>query len=99
MAPPAPAPPERSLFRKSHLLLLNPQGLGAAGAMPTHGMQFVGPLIATIVVIGGLTFLPALALGPVDAGKAAAHELDGRPVWDQAKRVHEIILWTRVGRR
>jgi potassium-transporting ATPase potassium-binding subunit len=37
----------------------------AAGAMPTHGMQFVALLIGTIVVVGGLTFFPALALGPI----------------------------------
>ena len=37
----------------------------AVGAMPTHGMQFVALLIGTIIIIGGLTFLPALALGPV----------------------------------
>ena len=37
----------------------------AAGAMPTHGLQFVALLVGTIVIVGGLTFLPALALGPV----------------------------------
>ena len=37
----------------------------AAGAMPTHGLQFVALLIGTIVIVGGLTFFPALALGPV----------------------------------
>jgi potassium-transporting ATPase potassium-binding subunit len=33
--------------------------------MPTHGLQFVALLIATIVIVGGLTFFPVLALGPV----------------------------------
>ena len=37
----------------------------AAGAMPTHGLQFVALLVGTIVIVGGLTFFPALALGPV----------------------------------
>ena len=37
----------------------------AAGAMPTDGPQFVALLIATIVIVGGLTFFPVLALGPV----------------------------------
>jgi len=37
----------------------------AAGAMPTHGPLFVGLLVGTIVIVGGLTFFPALALGPV----------------------------------
>jgi K+-transporting ATPase ATPase A chain len=37
----------------------------SAGTLPTHGTQFVTLLVGTIVVVGGLTFLPALALGPV----------------------------------
>ncbi len=36
----------------------------SAGTLPTHGMQFVGLMIGTIVIVGGLTFFPALALGP-----------------------------------
>jgi K+-transporting ATPase ATPase A chain len=37
----------------------------SAGTLPTHGMQFVGLLVGTILIVGGLTFFPALALGPV----------------------------------
>ncbi len=37
----------------------------SAGTLPTHGMQFVGLLVGTVVIVGGLTFFPALALGPV----------------------------------
>lgn len=37
----------------------------SAGTLPTHGMQFVGLLVGTIVIVGGLTFFPVLALGPV----------------------------------
>jgi K+-transporting ATPase ATPase A chain len=37
----------------------------SVGTLPTHGTQFVGLLIGTIVIVGGLTFLPALVLGPV----------------------------------
>jgi K+-transporting ATPase ATPase A chain len=37
----------------------------AAGAMPTHGPLFVALLVGTIVIVGGLTFFPALALGPI----------------------------------
>ncbi|WP_113291612.1 potassium-transporting ATPase subunit KdpA [Agrobacterium tumefaciens] len=37
----------------------------SAGTFPTDGPLFVGLLVGTIVVVGGLTFLPALALGPV----------------------------------
>lgn len=37
----------------------------SAGTLPTHGLQFITLLVGTIVIVGGLTFLPALALGPV----------------------------------
>ena len=37
----------------------------SAGTLPTYGMQFVGLLVGTVVIVGGLTFFPALALGPV----------------------------------
>jgi potassium-transporting ATPase potassium-binding subunit len=37
----------------------------SAGTLPTHGPLFVSLLVGTIVVVGGLTFLPSLALGPV----------------------------------
>jgi K+-transporting ATPase ATPase A chain len=37
----------------------------SAGTLPTGGMQFVGLLIGTVTIVGGLTFLPVLALGPV----------------------------------
>ena len=37
----------------------------SAGTLPTHGMQFVGLLVGTILIVGGLTFFPALALGPI----------------------------------
>jgi len=36
-----------------------------AGTFPTHGALFVGLLIATILIVGALTFLPVLALGPI----------------------------------
>jgi potassium-transporting ATPase potassium-binding subunit len=35
------------------------------GTLPTHRMQFVALLVGTVVIVGGLTFFPALALGPV----------------------------------
>ena len=37
----------------------------SVGTLPTHGMQFVGLLVGTVVIVGGLTFFPTLALGPV----------------------------------
>lgn len=36
-----------------------------AGTLPTHTFLFVGWLIAVIVIVGALSFLPALALGPI----------------------------------
>ena len=35
------------------------------GTLPTHGPLFVGLLIGTVLAIGALTYLPALALGPI----------------------------------
>ncbi|MBF0097588.1 MAG: potassium-transporting ATPase subunit KdpA [Magnetococcales bacterium] len=37
----------------------------SAGTLPTHTPLFVLLLIGTVVVVGALTFLPALALGPI----------------------------------
>lgn len=37
----------------------------SAGTFPTHGPMFVFLLLSVIVIVGGLTFFPALALGPV----------------------------------
>ena len=37
----------------------------SAGTFPTHGPVFVTLLVATILIIGALTFLPVLALGPI----------------------------------
>jgi K+-transporting ATPase ATPase A chain len=37
----------------------------SAGTLPTHGALFIGLLLGVILVVGGLTFIPALALGPV----------------------------------
>ncbi len=47
-----------SLVRKKHVV-------EGAGTLPTHTPLFVGWLIAVIVVVGALSFLPALALGPI----------------------------------
>lgn len=37
----------------------------SAGTLPTNNGLFVGLLIAVILIVGGLTFFPALALGPL----------------------------------
>jgi K+-transporting ATPase ATPase A chain len=34
------------------------------GTMPTHGPLFVGLLVGTVLLVGALTYVPALALGP-----------------------------------
>jgi K+-transporting ATPase ATPase A chain len=47
-----------SLARKKRLA----QG---PGTLPTHGPIFVGLLMAVVLVVGALTFVPSLALGPV----------------------------------
>jgi K+-transporting ATPase ATPase A chain len=39
-----------------------PAGLGT---LPTHTPLFVVLLIGTVVLVGALTFVPALALGPI----------------------------------
>ena len=41
------------------------QGVASSGTFPTHGPLFVTLLVAVILILGGLTFFPALALGPI----------------------------------
>jgi potassium-transporting ATPase potassium-binding subunit len=36
-----------------------------SGTLPTHGALFVGLLVGVVVVVGALTFFPALSLGPL----------------------------------
>jgi K+-transporting ATPase ATPase A chain len=36
-----------------------------SGTLPTHGPLFVGLLVGTVVIIGALTFFPALSLSPI----------------------------------
>jgi len=37
----------------------------SVGTFPTHGALFVGLLVGVILIVGGLTYFPALALGPI----------------------------------
>ncbi|BBO59860.1 potassium-transporting ATPase subunit KdpA [Mycoavidus sp. B2-EB] len=37
----------------------------SAGTMPTHGPLFVMLLLSTVLLVGTLTYIPALALGPI----------------------------------
>src|SRR5258708_27677743 len=36
----------------------------SAGTFPTHSPQFVGLLVGVILIMGGLTYFPAVSLGP-----------------------------------
>jgi K+-transporting ATPase ATPase A chain len=37
----------------------------SAGTFPTHDALFVGLLVGVILIVGGLTYFPALAVGPI----------------------------------
>jgi len=37
----------------------------SAGTLPTHTPLFIGLLVGVVVLVGALTFVPALALGPI----------------------------------
>ncbi|WP_296746198.1 potassium-transporting ATPase subunit KdpA [Mesorhizobium sp.] len=45
----------------------------SAGTFPTDGMLFVGLLVGVIIIVGGLTFFPALAVGPIVEHLAMIH--------------------------
>ncbi|MDR3413275.1 MAG: potassium-transporting ATPase subunit KdpA [Formivibrio sp.] len=46
-------------------LAAKPRLAVTSGTLPTHGPLFVVLLIGTVLLVGALTYLPALALGPV----------------------------------
>ncbi len=46
-------------------LAAKPKLAPTAGTLPTHGGLFIGLLIGVILILGGLQFFPALALGPI----------------------------------
>jgi K+-transporting ATPase ATPase A chain len=37
----------------------------SGGTLPTHGPLFIALLVGVVIVVGALTYVPALALGPV----------------------------------
>jgi potassium-transporting ATPase potassium-binding subunit len=43
------------------------------GSVPTHGPQFVGLLVGVVLIIGGLTYFPAVSLGPIAEQMAMNH--------------------------
>jgi K+-transporting ATPase ATPase A chain len=46
-------------------LAAKPRLEATSGTMPTHGPMFVGLLVAVVMLVGVLNYVPALALGPV----------------------------------
>jgi len=42
-----------------------PKLAASTGTFPTHGPLFIGLLAGVILILGGLQFMPALALGPI----------------------------------
>lgn len=59
-------------------LAAKPKLAPTAGTLPTDSGQFVGLLIGVILILGGLQFFPALALGPIVEHFQALHALGGR---------------------
>jgi K+-transporting ATPase ATPase A chain len=47
-----------SLAQKKHVP-------ASPGTLPTHTPLFVAMLIGVVIIVGALTFIPALALGPI----------------------------------
>jgi K+-transporting ATPase ATPase A chain len=45
----------------------------SAGTLPTHTPLFITLLTSVVIVVGALTFLPALALGPIAEYLMSAH--------------------------
>ena len=58
-----------------------------AGTLATHGPLFVGVLVTAVIVVGALTFFPALALSPIvehflmHEGRLFASVISSLPVW------------------
>jgi K+-transporting ATPase ATPase A chain len=46
-------------------LVAKPKLTATAGTLPTHTGLFVGLLVGVVIILGGLQFFPALALGPI----------------------------------
>ena len=46
-------------------LVAKPKLAPSAGTFPTHGPLFVGLLVGVIIILSGLEYFPALALGPI----------------------------------
>ena len=61
----------------------------SAGTLRTDGPLFVGLLIAVIVVVGALSFFPALALGPIVEHLVMVRVMDeSAPILSEAEHLH-----------
>ena len=59
-------------------MVAKPKLAPTSGAFPTDGGLFVGLLIGVILIMGGLQFFPALALGPIVEHFQALGQVAGR---------------------
>jgi K+-transporting ATPase ATPase A chain len=46
-------------------IVVKPKLAPTAGTLPTHNGLFIGLLVGVVLILGGLQFFPALALGPI----------------------------------
>jgi K+-transporting ATPase ATPase A chain len=46
-------------------IVAKPKLTPTAGTLPTHNGLFIGLLVGVVIILGGLQFFPALALGPI----------------------------------
>jgi K+-transporting ATPase ATPase A chain len=46
-------------------IVVKPKLAPTAGTLPTHNGLFIGLLVGVVIILGGLQFFPALALGPI----------------------------------
>jgi K+-transporting ATPase ATPase A chain len=58
-------------------LAAKPKLAASTGTFPTDGPLFVGLVIGVILILGGLDFFPALALGPIVEHFQVLHVLAG----------------------
>ena len=59
-------------------LAAKPKLAATTGTFPTDGPLFIGLLVGVILIMGGLQFFPALALGPIVEHFQALHALAAR---------------------
>ncbi len=65
----------------------------SAGTFPTHGPVFVSLVVGVILIVGGLTFFPALALGPLVEHVAMK---SGTPLLDRGTTMEAVLARKRT---